>query len=206
MRRVILGLLTVVSPLLLTSCDTNSPTAAAVSPDASASGVRTVVPGTTALVSGQSLHDIALGALEHGTPPGAVLNTDVGCFVLTGFYDQDGNLAAFGLLFGEAGTFGTCGPGSFDRTNPDGSIDQFRQARGSFYLSVVDPPAEFPSDGSDVKWTRIVGADGVSVFNINGTLSDGSHVQAHFLSGTQGPNQSSTLWVEGLGYLVGGPN
>jgi hypothetical protein len=206
MRRVILGLLTVVSPLLLASCDTNSPTAATVPPDASASGVRAVAPGTAAVLSGQSLHDIALGALEHGTPPGAVLNTDVGCFVLAGFYDQDGTLVAFGLLFGEAGTFGTCGPGSFDRTDPDGSIDQFLHARGSFYLSVVDPSANFPSDGSDVKWTRIVRADGVSVFDINGTLSDGSHVRAHFTSGTPGPNQSSSLWVEGLGYVLSGSN
>lgn len=44
---------------------------------------------------------------------------------------------------------------------------------------------------------------GIRLLNINRRLGDGSHVRAHFLTNPNGENQSSQLWIEGLGYVVG---
>lgn len=141
-----------------------------------------------------------LDAFNAGADMGAMLNRDVGCAILTGFFTPSG-LAAFGIL-GPS----DCSNGNFDRTNPDGTVDRHMQGEGSFFLFVTGPDGmAFPSAGSDVRWGRVQHEDGITVFNVSGTLSDGSRVRAHFTRTADGKNPpGNRLWVEALGYVVGG--
>lgn len=141
-----------------------------------------------------------LSALHAGADMGAILNREVGCGILTGFFTQSG-LAAFGLL-----SPNDCSNGNFVRTNPDGTVDRNIQGTGRFFLVVLGPQGmAFPSGGSDVRWGRVQHQDGITVFNVAGTLSDGSRVRAHFTRTPDGMNPpGNTLWVEALGYVVGG--
>jgi hypothetical protein len=138
-------------------------------------------------------------AFNNGAPWGAVINNDVSCSVLTGFFDASG-LVAFGGLFANE-----CTGGTFERTNPDGTADWHAHGRGEFFL-VIFAGGFFPSAGSSVKWQIIGHEDGISVWSANGTLSDGSRVRAHFVTDPNGDNKpANALWVEGLGYVLGGP-
>ena len=85
-------------------------------------------------------------------------------------------------------------------------MDFHTQGSGTFFLIVNDPFTVFGSLGSDVIWRAISHQNGTSVFNVSGTLSDGSRVRAQFVTDPNGDNKAAnTLWVEGLGYVVGGP-
>lgn len=144
-------------------------------------------------------------ALKAGGSAGAVLNRDVGCGILTGF-SNNGEFVGFGGLFPSPGPRGICPLSNFERANPDGTIDRHLQGSGTFFLVLFNPPAGFPSEGSSVRWRMIAHENGTRVFTVSGTLSDGSRVRAHFVTDRKGDNKAAnTLWVQGLGYVVGGP-
>lgn len=101
---------------------------------------------------------------------GAVVeHTDVGCFLLVGFSDGSGQVA-FGGLFPDGG----CAPGTFDRTDPDGSFDTSGNGRGGSFLVTFDPSGFFGSGGSEVRWRTKSHANGSHGLVITGTPSDGS--------------------------------
>lgn len=190
-------LLRSVVPLLalgLAACDTGTP----AEPDAALLGPA----GSSASAIEQSLIDDLAAGVDHG----AILNRDIGCAILVGF-GGPGGVAAFGILGPMPGPRGICPAGNFERTNPDGTIDEHKQGQGTFFLLVFDPFRSFPSGGSHVRWRSITHQDGARVFNFSGTLSDGSRVRGHFAYTPNGKvTQGNTLWVEGLGYIVGGPS
>ena len=146
-----------------------------------------------------------LDELMAGADMGAMLNRDVGCGMLTGF-NNDGQFVAFGGLFPTEGPNGICPMGNFERTNPDGTVDLHMKGTGNFFLVVFTPSGFFPSEGSSVNWRIVAHEGGARTFNVSGTLSDGSRVRAHFTTTPDGKNpQGNTLWIESLGYVVGGP-
>ena len=189
----------VLSALVVSCSDqTTAPPDLADGPQMSA-----VSPGMSPLE--QSLMD----AIAAGEDPGAIVDRDVGCAIITGFgvVDDDGNVTnvGFGGLFPQPGPNGICPLSNFERTNPDGTIDLHTQGRGAFFL-VLFGLGSYPSTGSDVIWRNIRHEEGASVFTVSGTLSDGSRVRAHFVRDPKGDiKDANTLWVEGLGYVVGGP-
>ncbi len=149
----------------------------------------------------RSLVDAALA----GTDAGAVIDRDAGCGISPGFFNN-GALVAFGGLFPVPGPHGICPLSNFERTNPDCTVDVHRQGSGTFFLLVFNPFTIYGSAGSDVSWKEIAHEGGIRVFTVKGILSDGSRVRAHFVTDPNGDNKAAnTLWVEGLGYLVGGP-
>lgn len=136
---------------------------------------------------------------------GAIIDRDVGCGQTSGFFNN-GVFVGFGGLFPTAGPQGICPLSNFVRTNRDGSVDLHMQGSGQFFLFLFNPFAIFPSAGSDVIWRQIQHENGIRVFTVTGTLSDGSRVRAQFVTDPNGDNKAAnTLWVEGLGYVVGGP-
>lgn len=178
------------APLLLSGCDTRPATEpVAAGPAFGVADVGNLSPRDQA----------ALDALNNGTPVGATIDTEVGCGLLPGFFNETG-LVAFGGLFPNE-----CTPGTFDRTNPDETVDIYHSGRGLFFLLVFRPSFRvFGSEGSDVQWRTSRLADGRSLLVINGTLSNGSRVLGHFVRDPSGADNSrdGTLWVEGLGYVV----
>jgi hypothetical protein len=167
-------------------------------------------PQMSAVSDGLSpLEHSLLDALAAGEDPGAIINRDVGCGLTTGFgvVNDDGTVTpvGFGGLFPQPGPNGICPLSSFERTNPDGTVDSHTQGRGAFFL-VLFGLGFYPSTGSDVIWRDISHEGGTSVFTVSGTLSDGSKVRAHFVRDPKGNiKEANALWVEGLGYVVGGP-
>lgn len=146
-----------------------------------------------------------LTAVKAGEDAGAILNRDYPCSLSPGFGDQNGTVA-FGGLMAEPGPNGICPLSNFERTNPDGTVDVHQKGVGAFFLLVFEPFTIFGSEGSHVRWTSISHENGIRVFNVSGTLSDGSRVRVHFVTDPNGDNKpANTLWVEGLGYIVGGP-
>ena len=172
--------------------------------------VRAEGPQMSTVSDGLSpLEQSLLDALAAGEDPGSIINRDVGCGLTTGFgvINDDGTVTpvGFGGLFPEPGPSGICPLSNFERTNPDGTIDVHTQGRGAFFL-VLFGLGFYPSGGSDVIWRDISHEGGTSVFTVTGTLSDGSRVRAHFIRDPKGNiKEANTLWVEGLGYVVGGP-
>jgi hypothetical protein len=160
----------------------------------------------TALAPALSLSEQSIvDAMRAGGNAGAVINREVGCGIFSGF-NNNGEFVGFGGLFPTPGPRGICPLSNFERANPDGTIDLHLQGSGAFFLVLFNPPAEFPSEGSSVRWRMIAHENGTRVFTVSGTLSDGSRVRAHFVTDRKGDNKAAnTLWVEGLGYVVGGP-
>lgn len=189
------ALLTIVLVGALGACQADSP----AEPFANGPSLATVPSGLSPLE--QSLTD----ALLAGQSLGSLVDRDVGCGTLVGFSDASG-LVAFGGLFPLEGPQGICPLSNFARTNRDGTVDQHLQGSGGFFLLVFDPFASFPSEGSSVRWRAVSHQGGTSMFTITGTLSDGRRVRAHFVTDPRGDNKAAnTLWVEGIGYVVGGP-
>ena len=141
-----------------------------------------------------------VNAMKAGAPNGAIINTEVGCAIGPGFYRGE-EFIGFGGLFPDNG----CEGGTFERTGPKGQLDIHINGRGLFFLFLFDPFNVFGSEGSDVKWNMIRHEDGISVLKINGYLSDGSRVRAHFTSDPNGDDnaQGDFLWIEGIGYVIG---
>lgn len=142
--------------------------------------------------------------LTAGADAGAILDRDIGCGILTGF-SNNGIPVGFGGLFPVEGPQGICPLSSFARTNPDGTVDVYLQGSGAFFL-VLFGAGVYPSTGSEVRWRAIDLDGGIRLLTITGTLSNGSRVRAQFVTTPDGTNVSAnTLWVEGVGYVVGGP-
>lgn len=176
----------------MTACD-SSTSPQIRSPQAS------LAPAQQAAVQGLSARDqAAVDLFNESRTSGAFVVRDC-VFVSPGWFGEDGRLLGFGGLFPDVPDGESCG---FTRTNPDGSEDLYVNGKGYFFLFLFEPFHIYGSEGSDVKWTYINRADGVRILTITGTLSDGSRVRAHF---TSGDNQAGSLWVEGLGYVVGSP-
>lgn len=185
-----------VVPLLvlgLAACDAGTP----AEPDTTRLGP---AAGSLSTLEQSLIDDLAAG-VDHG----AILDRDVGCAILTGFANPDG-LVAFGILGPMPGPRGICPSSNFNRTNPDGSVDMHTHGMGTFFLLVFDPSVSFPSEGSRVRWNAITHEGGARTFNFQGTLSDGSRVRGHFAYSPSGePTMGNALWVQGVGYIVGGP-
>ena len=146
-----------------------------------------------------------MDAARNGEDMGAILDREVPCGQLVGF-SNNGAPVAFGGLFPTEGPQGICPLSNFQRTNQDGSVDLHLQGTGSMFLFVFNPPGSFGSAGSFVRWRILEHAGGVSIFTVSGRLGDGSRVRAHFVTDPDGGlRPANTLWVEGMGYLVGGP-
>lgn len=141
-----------------------------------------------------------INALNSGSPNGAIISTEVGCAILTGFFNGD-NFAAFGALFPET----DCKGGTFEKSRPNGKNDLHMNGAGMMFLVVQDPFTFFPSEGSRVKYNFIFQDGAASVIKISGTLSDGSRVRGHFTVNLNGNDEAGGdfLWVEGIGYVVG---
>lgn len=142
-----------------------------------------------------------INAMNAGAPNGAIINTDESCAILTGFLNGN-SLVAFGGLFPDEDG---CRGGTFSRTTPQGKTDLHLNGTGQFFLLLFDPFNIFGSEGSDVKWKMIRHEDGISILTINGWLSDGSRVRAHFTSDPRGDDNAKGdfLWIEGIGYVLG---
>jgi hypothetical protein len=181
---------------VLAACGTDSPTVPDSGPTPSPLAKRVNQP-----VGPSASDEAAIAAFEAAGMNGAVVNHDVCYIVGPGFLNENGDLIGFGGLFPDE-----C-PQGFERVNPDGTIDNHMNGRGAFFLLLLEPFAFFGSEGSDVRWTWVVHEGGINILNINGTLSDGSRVRAHFTSGQNGAMnaKSGRLWVEGLGYILGSP-
>ncbi|HKI95784.1 MAG TPA: hypothetical protein VJ992_10900 [Gemmatimonadales bacterium] len=179
---------------LLAACQTKSPTELA-----------TTQPALSAAPSGLNAQEQGLlDALKSGEDPGAIIDRNVGCGLLTGFFNN-GAFVAFGGLFPTEGPQGICPLSNFTITHPDGSVDTHMQGTGAFFLVIMGGPT-YSSDGSHVTWRVLTNEGGGEVFTVTGTLSDGSRVRAHIVTTPNGSDvAASTLWVEGLGYVVGGP-
>ena len=189
------------------ACDTLDPTEA-VAPAVSLSAARPG-PSPQGAAGSQSARDQAvMDALANGASSGAVIDREVGCFILLGIGDSEGNLLAFGGLFpGQQDP--PCDPGTFARTNPDGSTDIHAKGTGAMFLVVFEPGgtfiprAVFDSEGSDVDWEWIYREGQGGVTNVRGTLSDGSRLRAHFVNNPNGPVPTAgQLWVEALGWVA----
>lgn len=186
-------------PLLLTlaafaACGGDSPTTPALDSEVPAlKKVGQVPPGLSA--ADQELYN----AFNEGRTTGAFVNHDFCGLFSLGFRDENGGLLGFSLFIPDE-----C-PQGFERQNPNGTFDQHISGGGQMFLVLIAQGAFFGSEGSDVRWTIKRSETGTNVFNINGTLSDGSRVKGHFNSGNNGNSQSGKLWVEGLGYVVGSP-
>lgn len=152
-------------------------------------------------VQGLSPNDqAALDAFNQYRTTGAFIER--GCTIVSpGFFSDAGDLLGFGGLFPDV-PFGEPCFNGFTRTNRDGTQDLYVNGKGLFFLLLFDPFAIYGSEGSSVKYTYIRRAKGPSILTVTGTLSDGSRVRGHF---TSGDNRAGTLWVEGLGYVVGSP-
>jgi len=136
--------------------------------------------------------------------PGATLDREVGCGITTGFFNN-GSFVGFAGLFPDLGPQGFCPLSNFARVNPDGTVDRHIQGSGRLFL-VLPGVAIYGSDGSDVRWRSIQHENGIRMFTVTGTLSDGSRVRAHFVTTPGGENTAAnSLWIEGVGYAVGGP-
>lgn len=136
--------------------------------------------------------------------PGATLDREVGCGIITGFFNN-GAFVGFGGLFPTPGPQGICPLSNFARVNADGTVDRHMQGSGTFFL-VLPGVAFYGSEGSDVQWRSIQHENGIRLFTVTGTLSDGSRVRAHFVTTPDGlSTAANTLWIEGVGYAVGGP-
>lgn len=152
------------------------------------------------------LEQSMVDAVMAGEDPGAFIDRNDVCAFSPGFFN-DGVFVGFGGLFPTPGPRGICPMSNFVRTNPDATVDMHMQGSGGFFLLLVQPSFQvFGSEGSDVRWRVISHEGGISVFTVSGTLSNGSRVRAHFVTDPNGDNKAAnTLWVEGLGYVVGGP-
>lgn len=152
------------------------------------------------------LEQSMVDAVMAGEDPGAVIARNDVCAFSPGFFN-DGVFVGFGGLFPTPGPQGICPLSNFERTNPDGTVDLHLQGSGGFFLLVFEPSFQFfSSEGSHVRWRLISHEGGTTVFTVSGTLSNGSRVRAHFVTDPSGDNKAAnTLWVEGLGYVVGGP-
>lgn len=162
----------------------------------------TLAPGVQLALEGQEISprdQMVLDAFNNGMFSRAVINTEVSCAILPGFFDASGNLVAFGGLFPLE-----CAGGTFERTNPDGTLDWHANGRGVFFLLTFEPSGFFSSTGSDVNWHIIQHENGIRILTVSGTLSNGSRVRVHFTAEPTGANNSSegTLWIEGLGYVL----
>lgn len=195
MRRTTLTLtLAVLAVFGVTACDS------ATSPELAAPET-----GLTVAPPDLSVHELspsdqaAVDAFHAYRTTGAFIER--GCMIVSpGFFNEAGQLLGFGGLFPDV-PFGECENG-FIRTNPDGTEDLHVNGKGLFFLLLFDPFAIYGSQGSSVKYTYIRHANGISILTVTGKLSDGSRVRGHF---TSGDNRAGTLWVEGLGYVVGSP-
>ena len=145
-----------------------------------------------------------VSALLSGESPGAVI-------------ERTGACADGGLIFGDTGPaalvfvskYETDEDGcrnTFARTNPDGTIDQYRNGVGAMFVILLGgPPVFIGSEGSYVHWTSRSTEDSGRTWTANGTLSDGSQVRLHFSTNAKGEPTRGLLWIEGRGYIVGAP-
>lgn len=179
----------------LLACESDSPSA----PTADAPRLA-AAPGSFSAIEQELIE-----AAQNGADMGALLDRDVGCGTLVGF-THNGVQKAFGGLFPTPGPQGICPLSNFVRTRRNGAVDLHMQGIGTFFLFVFDAGVSFGSAGSFVRWRILENDGGVSVFTISGRLSDGSKVRGHFVNDPEhGIRPANTLWVEGLGYIVGGP-
>lgn len=194
MRRTILTLI-LLAVFGAAACDSGT------SPELVAPETGPTVAPPALSVQGMSPNDqAAANAFHESRTTGAFIER--GCMIVSpGFFDEAGNLLGFGGLFPDV-PFGEPCENGFLRTNPNGTQDIHVNGRGGFFLLLFSPSAYYGSEGSSVKYTYIRRANGKSILTVIGTLSDGSRVRGHF---TSGDNRAGTLWVEGLGYVVGSP-
>jgi len=194
MRRITLTLM-LLAVAGVTACDSGT------SPELAALETGPTVAPPDLSVHGLSPNDqAAMKAFHESRTTGAFIER--GCMIVSpGFFSESGQFLGFGGLFPDV-PFGESCENGFIRTNPDGTEDMYVNGKGLFFLLLVNPFSIYGSEGSSVKYTYIRRAKGKSILTVTGTLSDGSRVRGHF---TSGDNRAGTLWVEGLGYVVGSP-
>lgn len=146
-----------------------------------------------------------LGAIASGESPGAVIERTGRCATGGGIF-VEGSPAPVALVFLSPQNPDDCG-NTFERTNPDGTVDEYKQGVGGAFVILFNPFEIISSAGSYVHWTENSRQDGSRTFNANGTLSDGSRMRLHFGVNGQGEPTlaAGRLWIEGRGYIAGQP-
>lgn len=130
---------------------------------------------------------------------GAAAKTEPGLFDCFAFlpFSEDDETVALAVVFPFFG--GDCT--GFIRTNPDGTQDRHLKGTGSILLLA---PEFVGSAGSEADWQVVAHEDGIVVFSLRGTLSDGRRIRIHKVITPTEENRSAGefFWIEGSGYIV----